>query len=392
LRDERPGITIPERAKLLTASVSIESSRRKLTRTNGRSVHAGFGFMPQLDGLRAYAVIAVMAHHLLDIRAISETAGSLGWGLYGVRLFFVLSGFLITGLLIKGRNAADARLAPRSDVLKRFYIRRTLRIFPLYYLVLLIALVFGGDEARVQLPWLATYTYNFWISDLGWFTSYFSHFWTLCVEEQFYLLWPWIILFAPRRHFVSVAILMVVLAPLYRAIALFLEFNEVAFYVLTPSSFDALGLGALLALAAHANSDGLERRLRYTALPAGIGGTALISIAGTGNAILGETMVALAFMWLVGGAAIGFGGIGRFVLEARPILYLGRISYGVYVYHLLVPGVFGPALKACGLMLAPKGVAECLVYSAITIGIASLSWKCLEHPIRSLGHRFAEPL
>jgi peptidoglycan/LPS O-acetylase OafA/YrhL len=90
----------------------------------------------------------------------------------------------------------------------------------------------------------------------------------------------------------------------------------------------------------------------------------------------------------VAGAARGFDGVGRRVLEARPILYLGKISYGIYVYHLLVPGTFGPALQAVGLLFAPRGIIEFLVYSSITIGIASLSWTYFEHPINRLKRRF----
>jgi peptidoglycan/LPS O-acetylase OafA/YrhL len=353
------------------------------------ALHAG-GFMPQLDGLRAFAVAAVMIHHLLDIQATSQSLYSQSWGLLGVRLFFVLSGFLITGLLLEGRDAVEAGTAQRAGVLQRFYIRRTLRIFPLYYLVLGIALVFGGDDVRAQLPSLATYTYNFWIAGLGWFPAHFSHFWSLCVEEQFYLLWPWIILFAPRRYIAAMAIVMVLLAPLYRTVAWFLEFNIVASFVLTPSSFDALGMGALLAIAAQKNGSDLERRLRLTALPIGLAGMALLATDNMGSAIFGETMVALVFTWLVAGAAHGFGGVGRSVLEAAPIRYLGRISYGLYVYHLLVPGVFGPLLGTLGLRLAPKGVVEFLLYSLITIGVASLSWAWIEHPINRLKRRFAE--
>src|SRR5438552_112648 len=122
------------------------------------------GFMPQLDGLRAFAVAAVLVHHLLDASLVPAAPFGLTWGLLGVRLFFLLSGFLITGLLIAGRDAVDAGSVRRSRVLKQFYVRRTLRIFPLYYLVLGIALVAGGAEVRVQLPWLATYTYNFWVA------------------------------------------------------------------------------------------------------------------------------------------------------------------------------------------------------------------------------------
>ena len=364
---------------------------RATTAMRGDNVTRASGFMPQLDGLRAFAVAAVLVHHLLDVSILPEAPFSLSWGLLGVRLFFVLSGFLITGLLIQGRDAVDAGPVSRSDVLKRFYLRRTLRIFPLYYLVLGIALAFGGEDVRAQLPWLATYTYNFWISALGWFPAHFSHFWSLCVEEQFYLLWPWVILFAPRNRLFAIALLMTAVAPLYRIVAWQLEFREVAFYTLTPSSFDSLGMGALLAIAcrAAAADAGAERLLRYTALPIGLVSIAMMAGSGPWFAVLGETAVALVFVWLVAGASRGFGGLGRRVLEAKPILYLGKISYGVYVYHLLVPGVFGPVLDALGVRLPPKGIVEFLVFSALAIGVASLSWFCIERPINRLKRHFS---
>jgi peptidoglycan/LPS O-acetylase OafA/YrhL len=186
---------------------------------------------------------------------------------------------------------------------------------------------------------------------------------------------------------------MILAAPLFRAFALQLAVGEVAFYTLTPSSFDSLGVGALLAVASHAHaSDGNhERLLRYTALPAGLAGMALATRSLQLFAIFGETLVALVFVWLVAGASRGFGGVGKLILEARPILYLGRISYGIYVYHLLVPDVFGPALDALGVQLAPKGIVAFLVFSSLTVVLASASWFLIENPINRLKRRFSLP-
>src|SRR4051812_126623 len=173
--------------------------------------------MPQLDGLRALAVTAVLVHHLLD--PLPGLATHFPWGLVGVRLFFVLSGFLITGLLIQAVQTQRGSHDP-AHVLKQFYIRRALRIFPIYYLVLAIAWLVGSADVHEQLPWLATYTYNVWIAHLGWFTKYFAHFWSLCVEEQFYLVWPWLLVFAPRRRAYVYASAMVLAGPLYRVAGL----------------------------------------------------------------------------------------------------------------------------------------------------------------------------
>jgi peptidoglycan/LPS O-acetylase OafA/YrhL len=350
------------------------------------------GFMPQLDGLRAFAVGAVLVHHLLDPALLPAVPFLPTPGLLGVRLFFVLSGFLITGLLVRARDAIDCGSQSRGGVLRQFYLRRTLRIFPLYYLVLLVALLFGDADTRAQLPWLATYTYNFRVASQGWFPGCFAHFWSLCVEEQFYLVWPWIIVFAPRRRWTAIAVAMIAVAPLYRAVAFALDVNIVAFYALTPSSFDALGVGALLAVVTRGQpaSGALERRLRWSALPLGIAGLVLIAGSVALTAALGELLVAFVFVWLIAGASRGFGGVGRAVLEARPILYLGKISYGIYVYHLLVPEFAGPLLDALSLRMPYKSPSAFFVYATLTVVIASASWWCFERPINALKRRFGD--
>ena len=127
------------------------------TPSTGHAAGSDPAFMPQLDALRAIALIAVLAHHYLRLDTAGTVAG-LEPGLLGVRLFFVLSGFLITGILLRARQAVEQGLATRREVLQQFYLRRALRIFPLYYGVLLAAWVFGSAEARVQLPWLASYS------------------------------------------------------------------------------------------------------------------------------------------------------------------------------------------------------------------------------------------
>ena len=138
------------------------------------------GHMPQLDSLRAVAVAAVIVHHYIPG----------GWGPgadIGVKLFFTLSGFLITGLLMRSRRACiDGRQTLRGAI-GRFYTRRFLRIFPLYYLVIAIALVAGIPPTRDILGSLLSYTLNIHMARQGWYEANFAHFWSLAVEEQFYL-------------------------------------------------------------------------------------------------------------------------------------------------------------------------------------------------------------
>jgi peptidoglycan/LPS O-acetylase OafA/YrhL len=168
-------------------------------------------YMPQLDGLRAIAVAMVVVRHYYLVTEI-DTA------IYGVRLFFVLSGFLITGILLASREALQMGLVPsRAHALRQFYIRRTLRIFPLYYLVVGVGLIVGVPEALEFAPWLLTYTLNWRIAAQGWYMEHYAHLWSLAVEEQFYLLWPWVILLVRNNWVLPSAIIMTLVGPLYRA-------------------------------------------------------------------------------------------------------------------------------------------------------------------------------
>lgn len=277
--------------------------------------------------------------------------------------------------------------------MRRFYLRRTLRIFPLYYFAIVMALAFAPQPAREQLPWLASYTYNIWISALGWWPPYFSHFWSLCVEEQFYLLWPWVVLYAPWRGLKGLALAVILAGPMYRWMAVELELSNVAIYAFTLSSMDALGMGALLAVVSRGRiaEQRVEVGLRWIAFPLGVAGLAVLHTidvhAGIKlpQVVLFDTFAALVFVWLVAAASRGIGGLGNALLGTRPIVYLGTVSYGVYVYHLFMPDLLRPAFALFGIYIAPKGVTEFLIVSMATVATAIASWHLMERPIIAFG-------
>lgn len=209
-------------------------------------------YKPQLDGLRTLAVGGVIGHHLWP-----ESWWGHGWltrwGALGVPLFFVLSGFLITTLLLNARDGSASSANARIGVWWRFGIRRVLRLFPAYYVVILIGLVLGVRAIVELWPWHVTYLTNFWIARHGQWIGPASHFWSLAVEEQFYLVWPVIVLFCPLNKMGCVIGSTLVIGPLFR---FWWEGPD----VLLLSRVDQLGGGALLAWLAHEQChDAIER-------------------------------------------------------------------------------------------------------------------------------------
>jgi peptidoglycan/LPS O-acetylase OafA/YrhL len=365
-------------------------------------------YMSQLDALRCFAVLAVLFAHYWRPDPHTWIIGRLPWGELGVRLFFVLSGFLITRILLGGRELGERSPERRLYFLRQFYVRRFLRIFPIYYLVLVAALIVGVGPARQIWPWLFTYTTNLyiwynrdWIGSLG-------PLWSLAVEEQFYLAWPWLLLFLPRRWLVPSLLLFVCLGPMYRLYASYhypsdMVRGQFTSFALTPAVVDGLAIGALLAILTRAgrDSDRFRQSLRRVILPVGLLGYAiLLVLAGYGidyhaMLALGHTAQAFVFCWLVDAASRGFGGSAGRLLEWRPIVYLGKISYGIYLFHYFVPPALSKAAAWLGVDYRQRGSLNFLVASLVTVAIASLSWRLFEGPINDLKRHFsydAEPI
>ncbi|HET7898547.1 MAG TPA: acyltransferase, partial [Flavisolibacter sp.] len=206
-------------------------------------------YIKQLDSLRAIAVILVIITHWFpEGHPLNFYTGVFN----GVDIFFVLSGFLITRILLENRKEAEALGTSKLQITRNFYIRRFLRIFPIYYAYILVLFILGpktGTHIRENIPYFLTYTANFYFLQHKW-EGMLSHLWSLSVEEQFYLLWPWLMLFL-RRTFV----LPVILAAIGIGTACQYFYSDIA----TVCCFDGFGLGALLAWACVYNPDGLQR-------------------------------------------------------------------------------------------------------------------------------------
>ncbi|MEW6323803.1 MAG: acyltransferase [Nitrospirota bacterium] len=346
--------------------------------------------MAQLDGLRAIAVLAVFADHWLP----GAYRLGVAWGESGVDLFFVLSGFLITGILLTCRRYVDEAGQSVLTTAKQFYIRRTLRIWPLYFGVLLLYMVAAQDPTNWLSPWLWTFTLNFYRTfvEPTW-GGPMSHFWSLAVEEQFYLVWPWVILLTPRRYLLPVLIGAVLIGPLTKIMMALVGYHERAIRFFTLSCLDTLAFGGLLAYFSHLA--GVER-IANSRVVAWLGPLSLL-LLGAGLVLRLNSEAPLERMalfmsaktlflgWIVIKAAHGFRGAVGFVLSARPVMYIGKISFGLY----LLSKPLAALVERMGLPVEDiHPLVVFSLYSALSVGAATLSWNYFEAPINRLKRHF----
>lgn len=346
-------------------------------------------YLPGLDGLRAIAVLLVLWAHvnpllpgypawLLQLRFLHDP------GIQGVDLFFVLSGFLITRILLDERR--------RGLPLRWFLMRRLLRIFPIYYLLLAIVWVARGGA---ELPWCAVYLSNFYFVSHGG-GGPLEHTWSLCIEEHFYLLWPPVVAFLPRRTALRVLGFLVLPAAILTATVVALSVAPEQLYhclhYVSPIRFLSLGSGCLMAFAEPAL---LAHRGRTRGLGVGL---LLLGAASSSSALIALPLALghaplldprcwalpnLFSAWLLSCGTVlcclAAGRVSVFAaLRLPPLRAIGRVSYGLYLYHW-------PIFQW---MRREPTTTVALACIGLSFAAATISYWLIERPILRFGARF----
>ena len=366
----------------------------------------------ELDGIRGIAILLVFAFHAFK-RANYFTANpilhfitkltSIGW--VGVDIFFVLSGFLITSILMQKKG--------KKDYFKNFYARRILRIFPLYYLMLGV-IIFSmsalepGAQPHVleRLPFYLLYQQNWPMAAGDLPSTYLLVTWSLAIEEQFYLFWPFLIYFLKKRALIMANFGIILLSMLVRIVIALMSHDpakaQIFTYYSTITRLDALALGALIAIV-FKESFLWQERLKRFSLPALLGTVTLVSIVvfmPNSSELYNNVPIRLAgysVLAIMGGSSIIISlthdelSLLRYFFRNKVLRFFGKYSYALYLIHPLILQIFLDILWHAKFRGWQAYVSYLFISFSSTILLSLLSWHLLEKRMLNLKKYFESP-
>jgi peptidoglycan/LPS O-acetylase OafA/YrhL len=369
---------------------AVESARSATTRF----------YHPELDALRFFAFLMVFLHHAfphqpefwtkLGMPSVVATilAGIGATGAFGVSLFFVLSAYLITELLLR-----EKELVGTLDV-KSFYVRRILRIWPLYFFFLALAVGLQWVVPGQHMGWRAGLAFsalagNWYIVFIGFPSSVIFPLWSVSIEEQFYLTWPLVVRRASQATMVAFAIGLLGVATAARFYLGAHHRFESEVWCNTLVQLDPIAAGILMAVLLRGAVPRLSRLARTEMILVGIACLATAALYfGIKHDPLTTTRVVLGYpMVAIGGVLLLLAVLREGAKPAKPLVYLGRISYGLYVFHVLALTISDYVVPNQTANLARYGL-RVFVALALTIMMAAISYRWLEAPFLKLKQRF----
>ena len=338
-------------------------------------------YFPQIDTLRFIAVLMVALSHWLPKHWINH----LQVGRLGVELFFVISGFLITRILMQMKEQEGTL----SQKLKIFFARRVLRIFPIYYVVVLITFLAHDGHFDKAIIWNIFYGSNFYMLKINEFPGIMSHFWSLSVEEHFYLLWPFLILLPKKNKVIYSIIFAISLGIFFRWYFYFQEFPPLYTNIFTLSCFDALAIGGLLGFLHTREDRSLYDKVTQSTL------LFLFALAGFSyslyslnfhgaennpwNLVAFRTFSAICFAFLLSYSIKS----NSWFLNQKNLIFMGKLSYSMYLLHNFVPGFL------MGIPWPVNPYGRIVMEFIFLVGISYLAWRFIEMPFNKMKKKFA---
>lgn len=349
-----------------------------------------FMYFPQIDSFRFIAVFLVLVSHWMhDVAYVN----ALYLGPMGVEFFFAISGFLISLQLYDYYEKVNANRVSAARTLKTFFARRVLRIFPLYYFVLFILTALGIGTMREAFWWNVTYLSNFYFISTAQWAPAFSHFWSLSVEEHFYLAWPLLLIFVHRRWWPVLFLSLILCSVGFR----YYYFNRSPgyFFYTFCHTIACLGMFMMGAIVAYCYKyqraffdrlfkPGLARYLMPVLFLALIAFWMLYPDPEAFNAIYRRFFLGFFYAYLIGVLVFGVRGIFGKLYDHSLLIRLGKLSYGIYLVHNFVPILLQDLLSEYELRLWILFI----IYFILTVGVSYLLYLFVEQPIRRWNRYF----
>ena len=345
----------------------------------------------QLDGLRAFAMLGICWDHWVPEAQAYRPPYEIG--LY---YFLVLTGYFITGSLLRIRDRAEANSAGgkwRWQAWKDFQWRRGLRIIAPYYVALAIAFIFLAPTLWHNIHWYLLCLSNFHMALLGEWPTGTSHFWSIAIQQQFYIFWPLVIWLTPKRLLPVAMILFAAMAPLSR----YFDYLFMPPFIwpdkISWSVFDFFGSGGLMALLIHRGFPLSSRLWKILMVVCGVTYLGLFFGPHFGlppNRIgpFYNVILSVALCGVIATASQGWRNIAGRLLETASLQKIGLLSYGIYLYHNLAPVILGKILPFLWwgpyAESIPQIAIRVVCTAAITWAMTLVSWKYLETPLNAI--------
>lgn len=339
---------------------------------------AGKPYYHQLDALRGIACLMVLVHHL-----IPGASQWIAWGPLGVRLFFVMTGFLLVGNLLQLKSKGTSS----GEIFKGFYKKRSIRILPIYGIAFAAVAILNMEPAREVWGWILTFSINWYMGIYQQWAGVLSHFWFLAASEQMVFALVVGVLLIPHRFLVWVGCAAFIGAFLHRWVGSHAGISEMMIWYSPFSSMDSMAAGALIGIWYRERKEQIHYLSSSFGIPLlawgllGVATLIRIRFFATDWIHLAESLEAIFFAWLILRTAVGFTGYWEKILSFPVLVYTGTISYGLYIFHPLMHSYVQFHFQRTGIPSDPSlfGVIGATFFMSYLI--SSVLWLCIEKPL-----------